>query len=210
MTRKANSFNAVCKYWILHTHGDSRNWIFINKRWFTHSTTTPPLTRIKLVDFNSTSTITNYVSIILLCIAKLLTNCKEVGRKETKWFAIVSLDGVFGVEVRHLLVRIDSKQDIGHIRLQGEGELMIRRERGEGEREMEGRREGEREMEGETCIYLILSIADSEIVQESGFIQKHQPTCRISGFNFIVLSINTTCPHKYLQPCIQHLPLTTV
>ena len=46
-----------------------------------------------------------------------------MGRKETKRFAIVSLDGVFGVEVRHLLVRIDSKQDVGHIGLQGEGEL---------------------------------------------------------------------------------------
>ena len=55
-----------------------------------------------------------------------------------------------------------------------EGEsLMIRGERegrgGEGERDggKEGGREGEREreMEGETYIYLILSIADSEIVQ---------------------------------------------
>ena len=92
------------------------------------------------------------------------------------------------------MVRINSKQDVGHIGLQGEEELNDYR----GERERgEGRRgEGERETEGETYIYLILSIADSEIVQESGFIQKHQPTCRMSGFNFTVLSINTTCPHK--------------
>ena len=87
---------------------------------------------------------------------------------------------------------------------------MIRREGGEEGGERERERDGGKEGGRETHIYLILSIANSEIVQESSFIQKHQPTCRKSGFNFIILNINTTCPHKYLSTTMYTILTTTV